>query len=707
MKIFESKAFSESDDDRDDESGALFIISGTVADMMVAKRALYAIAGEDESECSLTVLGTAGMCRKANPLDKKGIPDESGSRAEVLEDTHPNRKSGFLIEADCMVETAACIADQMRWTKLPVRARTVLVSLVENLSGGRVHCPTKVIPRDTRQSDGSLPSITRGPAHRSKADAPIHVLVARSRRVEIQNGKIVFHPKAEPHYDSSEPDEPAFPLAQAAVHVVAIDRAGWGWDGVVLGPEQQIDVNTLIDHWVANAQKLFGRSLAKEDFIFADHDSGLFDRQIAPKFEERSDHLASYRESPWGRMLEWEHILVCLPRISPFYGDFTAVAEAMKMLGALWADQAIKTQTTAAVDWSNINGGYSRDTGIIQFTDSILVALTPIYEAIATARSGRPSTTPTWDATRFRARKRIPESIIGTLEIADFAVHDWTERDGVPGRIPVPLERVHGGGSHLCATNWRLMFRHRSTTITVPVFQAFEFRKSDGGKEYASEGLFFVRNSDIGRKLPQLYSPDAASKAAGVSGVPDFLDRLVATAAKPLNVADALFARPGAIAMASRNPYFGTEIVYGVVTDDLSQSGYAVTGIAGNKGDPGVCVSLSHMTRGDGNGHLRSVLPAGFIRFPIVSGTVDWEGVFPGFTRCNALADELMLRLVSKHGARVESWFSNKGKQQLTTKGRAVGSGCTVNDIVHRAGKRILKSSQRFCSSEDASAYFN
>jgi hypothetical protein len=708
----------DADDDSYEDSGEcgpLVIVSGTVADMMTAKRALYEIAGEEETDIDNLVLGTAGMCRKARPLDREGIPNEMKARAEELEGEHPKQKCGFLIGETFMLETAQAIALQMRWTPLPRQARTVLSSLVEVLSGGRVRCPAKVIPRDTRQTDGSKPSISRGVTFKSKSDAPIHIFVARSRRIEIKNGKVVFYRKAEPCYRSAFEtghDEPAFPFARSAVHVVAIDTAGWGWDGIVLGPDGQTDLNDRIAYWVEHAQKLFGRNLTKEDFIFAEHGSDLFDRQIAGHGEERSKHFTDPDQSPWGRMLEWEHILVCLTRISPFFHDFKSASEGMRMLGPLWADQIGKMQPLPVIDWASANEGVinfginsSRAEDISEFGDKVLDALAPIYMSIAQSRI-ETSADPTWDESRFRARKRIPNAIIGTLDLSEFKITERHQPAKATDRIPVAIERVHGGGSHLCASQWEISFRHKRSVQTVPVFRAFTIGTRYDGREYGSPGLFFVFNKDIGRNLSALYSPETTSKAAGLSCVPDFLDRLVAAAVRPLGVADALFGKSGAIALATRDPYFwGDSIVQGALTDAVANAGFEVAGIADNKGEPGVCVSISHISLSEKGGKVN--VPAGFVRFPIAAGTADWSGTFCGFSRCLSLADELLLKVVSDHGPRVASWFSEKGRQKITTKGRAVASGCAVNDLLKRDGKRTWKSGVRFCESEEASAYFN
>ncbi len=97
-------------DATDDHASDLLLIRGTARDMMLARDAIYDLHSEDVDLEGDTLIGTAGLFRKAKPLHGP-IVSEDGMRAEAVSRDF-DRPFGFYLDVECV---GALIAEIEEW----------------------------------------------------------------------------------------------------------------------------------------------------------------------------------------------------------------------------------------------------------------------------------------------------------------------------------------------------------------------------------------------------------------------------------------------------------------------------------------------------------------------------------------------------------------------------------------------------------------
>lgn len=440
----------------------------------------------------------------------------------------------------------------------------------------------------------------------------IHIFIGRSRRLEARNDRLICHRDAPSYYpvcDDGFPEELAFPKKRGLLHIVAIDSNGWGWDGVTCLTTDTVDLKDLFDRWVAKGRAIFGRAITRDDFRFASHPSGEFvvGRKNIPFVDGHAE---------WGRLLEWEHVLITLTKSAPYYSSLTNAVEAMKMLGVLWALPAAKNWAGSNLE-QEFRNDYSYHDRMCNFTDKTLDEVVPIFSAIADARDrGLPSKLPPIDESCFRARKRLSQSLIGTLDLADFSVVDIDHRSKSED---IPNVRLSDLTNYIVSSGKAIEFRLNGRMERFEVFQGYH--RYDGNT--VTEQLRYIKNTNL---PPSLCSPDRATQEAGVSLLTDVLDRLVACAKLPLNVFAGLN-RGGVVDMAVRDRnHKGNGI--NVLKPHIAADGYIADKLTDNRGEPGVCLNIDLVL---GKGWLSSSISAGYVRMFVDARGAKIDGVFPGF----------------------------------------------------------------------------
>lgn len=540
------------------------------------------------------------------------------------------------------------------------------------------------------------------------ADSPIHVFVAHSRRVECRKGRLQVHraPKRW-HYDGEFMEAPIL-TENLVTHVLAVDFAGWGWDGRLLSRGDAVSLKDLMERWVQDSPVLFGRQIQHSDFAVAYHDRCPFDDEIRQAFTPGKVPWDIAPSAEWGRVQEWEHVFSSLTKLSPAFGDFKQAQSAMSMVGRLWARVAPAAWESAKVPAPSAWG--SREP-MKAFVDAALAGIVHVFEAMGGAAMPILPQEPamvTWPHARFRARKRLPASIIGSLSLSGLSIERNEVAPAESDWINVPgLDWSLGGGPHLAASPWTICFRINDRAVRVPVYRSYEYTPEwvfAGEKHSAhySERGFFVPDASFKGVAPCLVGPNPALAALGYTSTVDFLDRLCASALVPLGVLPEL-ERVDALILASLDAQIcGFHGGCRLSSPALVSAKVYVDTVKTAKRVAEIMVTFCYIEAKEGQGHS---IPSGCVHLPVrQDGTVDLSGVFTGFDRPHSLADEFMERIPRLAGSWVKDWLPPGLVNDLQVRARAIASGCQVSQLTKTKKPRAEQDGVRFDRDGDRAA---